>query len=44
MRSTDNSGGSSLAFFEAVERDRYEDYAPWMRKFSISAHTGEKDS
>jgi SAM-dependent methyltransferase len=23
----------SLAYFEAVERDRYERYAPWMRKF-----------
>jgi ubiquinone/menaquinone biosynthesis C-methylase UbiE len=23
----------SLAYFEAVERDRYERYAPWMREF-----------
>ena len=32
----------SLAYFEAIERNRYEDYAPWMRKFvNFSAFTGK---
>jgi ubiquinone/menaquinone biosynthesis C-methylase UbiE len=29
----DSSDGFGLAYFEAVERDRYENYAPWMREF-----------
>jgi hypothetical protein len=29
----DNLNEHSLAYFEAVERDRYERYAPWMREF-----------
>jgi 2-polyprenyl-3-methyl-5-hydroxy-6-metoxy-1,4-benzoquinol methylase len=33
----------NLAYFESVERDRYEDYAPWMREFvNFSAYTGKK--
>jgi ubiquinone/menaquinone biosynthesis C-methylase UbiE len=33
----------SLAYFEAVERNRYEDFAPWMREFvKFSAFTGKK--
>jgi len=39
----DNSGGSSLAYFEAVERDRYENYAPWMRRFlNFSSYAGKR--
>jgi ubiquinone/menaquinone biosynthesis C-methylase UbiE len=39
----DNSGGSSLAYFEAVERDRYENYAPWMRTFlNFSSYAGKR--
>ena len=34
---------SSLAYFEAVERDRYENYAPWMRRFlNFSSYAGKK--
>jgi SAM-dependent methyltransferase len=34
---------SGLAFFEAVERNRYEAYAPWMRKFvNFSAYGGKR--
>ncbi len=33
----------SLAYFEAVEHNRYEDYAPWMREFvNFSAFAGKK--
>ena len=33
----------SLAYFEAVERNRYEDYAPWMREFvNFGAYSGKK--
>ena len=33
----------SLAYFEAVERNRYDDFAPWMREFvQFSAYTGKK--
>jgi ubiquinone/menaquinone biosynthesis C-methylase UbiE len=33
----------SLAYFEAVERDRYENYAPWMRKFvNFKAYGGKR--
>jgi SAM-dependent methyltransferase len=32
-----------LAYFEAVERDRYERYAPWMREFvNFRSYTGKK--
>ncbi len=34
---------SGLAFFEAVERNRYEAYAPWMRKFvNFSTYGGKR--
>jgi SAM-dependent methyltransferase len=33
----------SLAYFEAVERDRYENYAPWMREFiNFGDYAGKK--
>jgi SAM-dependent methyltransferase len=33
----------SLAYFEAVEHNRYEDFAPWMREFvNFSAYIGRK--
>ncbi len=33
----------TLAYFEAVERDRYENYAPWMREFiNFGAYVGKK--
>lgn len=33
----------SLAYFEAVERDRYESHAPWMRKFvNFGSYPGKK--
>ena len=33
----------SLAYFEAVERDRYENYAPWMREFvSFGSYVGKR--
>ena len=33
----------SLAHFEAVERDRYENYAPWMREyFNFGSYAGKK--
>ncbi len=33
----------SLAYFEAVERNRYENYAPWMREFaSFSSYAGKR--
>jgi ubiquinone/menaquinone biosynthesis C-methylase UbiE len=34
---------SSLAYFEAVEHDRYENYAPWMRKYvNFGSYAGKK--
>jgi ubiquinone/menaquinone biosynthesis C-methylase UbiE len=34
---------NSLAHFEAVERDRYENYAPWMREFfNFGSFAGKK--
>jgi ubiquinone/menaquinone biosynthesis C-methylase UbiE len=39
----DGLDDSSLAYFEAVEQDRYETYAPWMRKFvNFGAYAGKK--
>src|SRR6185369_15961280 len=33
----------SLAFFQAVERDRYEDYAPWLREtIGFSRYSGKR--
>jgi ubiquinone/menaquinone biosynthesis C-methylase UbiE len=33
----------SLAYFEAVERDRYESYAPWIREFvDFGSYPGKK--
>jgi ubiquinone/menaquinone biosynthesis C-methylase UbiE len=33
----------NLSYFEAIEKDRYENYAPWMRKFiNFSAYGGKK--
>jgi 2-polyprenyl-3-methyl-5-hydroxy-6-metoxy-1,4-benzoquinol methylase len=37
------SDETSLAYFEAVERDRYEKYAPWMRDFiKFGSYAGKK--
>jgi SAM-dependent methyltransferase len=34
---------ADLAYFEAVERNRYEDYAPWMRSFvNFDGYSGKK--
>jgi SAM-dependent methyltransferase len=34
---------SSLSYFEAVEKNRYEEHAPWMRKYlNFSAYRGKK--
>ncbi|HEY5255844.1 MAG TPA: class I SAM-dependent methyltransferase [Acidobacteriaceae bacterium] len=34
---------STLAYFQAVEHDRYESYAPWMRKFvGFESYAGKK--
>jgi ubiquinone/menaquinone biosynthesis C-methylase UbiE len=39
----DRPDESSLAYFEAVERDRYEGYAPWMRDFvNFGSYAGKK--
>jgi ubiquinone/menaquinone biosynthesis C-methylase UbiE len=39
----DGSDGFGIAYFEAVERDRYESYAPWMRKFvNFGMYAGKK--
>jgi ubiquinone/menaquinone biosynthesis C-methylase UbiE len=33
----------NLSYFEAIEKDRYENYAPWMRKFiNFNAYGGKK--
>jgi ubiquinone/menaquinone biosynthesis C-methylase UbiE len=33
----------TLAYFEAVERNRYQDYAPWMRKFlNFGSYAGKR--
>jgi ubiquinone/menaquinone biosynthesis C-methylase UbiE len=39
----DGFNDSSLAYFEAVERDRYDNYAPWMREFvDFGSYSGKK--
>ena len=41
--SYNNSAGSDLAYFEALEHDRYENYAPWMRGYlNFRSYTGQK--
>jgi ubiquinone/menaquinone biosynthesis C-methylase UbiE len=39
----DGSNEDTLAYFEAVERERYEHYAPWMREFvNFGQYAGKK--